>query len=66
MQIVLKAKDEKAKQLSSNYLPMLFQLRRVYNQKGDSKTVQLLDKEIDQVGAQCRKFDKVQKLKGAY
>lgn len=65
-ELINQASDEKAKQLSSNYLPMLFQLRKVYNQKGDDKTVQLLDKEIDLIGVQCKKFDKVQKLKGAY
>ena len=64
--LIADAHDEKAKQLSSNYLPMLFQLRKVYNQRGDVKTVQLLDNEIDQIGVQCRKFDKVQKLKDAY
>ena len=35
--LVNEAKDEKAKQLSANYLPMLLQLRKVYGQKGEQK-----------------------------
>lgn len=64
--LVNHASDEKGKQLSSNYLPMLLQLRRVYNEKGNVKQVKLVDQDIDKVGVQCRKYDKVQQLKGAY
>jgi hypothetical protein len=45
---------------------MLLQLRKVYHQKGDLKNVKLIDADIDKVGVQCRKYDKVQQLKGAY
>lgn len=65
-ELVNHANDEKGKQLSANYLPMLLQLRKVYQEKGDSTSVKLIDAEIDKVGVQCRKYDKVQQLKGAY
>lgn len=65
-ELVNHANDEKGKQLSSNYLPMLLQLRKVYHEKGDSRNVTLIDADIDKVGVQCRKYDKVQQLKGAY
>ena len=58
--------DEKAKQLSANYLPMLFQMRKVYNQKGDTQKVKELDKAIDRVAVQCKKYEKVQHLKSKY
>jgi hypothetical protein len=60
------AKDEKAKQLSANYLPMLLQLRKVYGQKGELKKVKEIDEAIDSVSLQCRKYDQVQKLKSSY
>ena len=65
-ELINQANDEKGKQLSSNYLPMLLQLRKVYHEKGDSRNVTLIDADIDKVGVQCRKYDKVQQLKGAY
>ena len=58
--------DEKAKQLSANYLPMLLQMRKVYKQEGDLKKVSELDKFIDRVAVQCKKYDQVQHLKRMY
>lgn len=60
------AQDEKSKQLSSNYLPMLLQLRKVYGQKEQKEKVKEIDKAIDKVSLQCRKYDQVQKLKSSY
>ena len=64
--LLTKAIDEKGKQLSANYLPMLLQLRSVYSNQDLQNEVKMIDKAIDQVGAQCRKNDQVQKLKKAY
>lgn len=58
--------DEKSKHLSSNYLPMLLQMRKVYGQKGEVDKVKEMDRVIDKIGAQCKKYDQVQKLKSAY
>ena len=64
--LVENAADEKAKQLSANYLPMLLQMRKVYHQQGDIKKVLELDVAIDKIGVQCKKYDRVQDLKKAY
>jgi len=58
--------DETSKQLSSNYLPMLLQMRKVYGQKGDTDKVKEMDRVVDKIGAQCKKYDQVQKLKSSY
>ncbi len=58
--------DEKGKQLSANYLPMLLQMRKVYHAKGDAAKVKELDASIDKIGAQCKKYEQVQSLKQAY
>ena len=58
--------DETAKHLSSNYLPMLLQMRKVYGQKGDTDRVNEMDRVVDKIGAQCKKYDQVQKLKSSY
>lgn len=64
--LVEEATDEKSKQLSANYLPMLLQLRKVYGQKQEKQKVKEIDKAIDKVSIQCRKYDQVQKLKSSY
>ncbi|XOV68230.1 MAG: hypothetical protein ACFHU9_03450 [Fluviicola sp.] len=64
--LVDEAKDEKSKQLSANYLPMLLQLRKVYGQKEEKQKVKEIDKAIDTVSLQCKKYDQVQKLKSSY
>jgi len=65
-ELVSNAKNEKAKQLSANYLPMLLQLRSVYQQKEDAVKLKDVDEASDQVGVQCNKYEQVQKIKGAY
>lgn len=66
MKVVNTPKDDKAKQLSSNYLPMLMHLRKVYHLNGDNKNLKEVDLVIDKVAAQCRKYEQVQGLKNAY
>lgn len=58
--------SDRAKELSSNYLPMLFQLRKVYKEKAEMDKIGEIDEAIDRIGAQSNKYDKVQKLKNAY
>ena len=65
-ELVKNANDEKSKQLSANYLPMLLQMRKVYKQQGNSNKVKELDASIDKIGVQCKKYNQVQTLKGAY
>lgn len=63
--LVDNATDEKAKQLSSNYLPMLLQLRKVYV-KTDQEKLKQVDEASDKVSVQCKKYEQVQKLKNSY
>lgn len=58
--------NEKAKTLSSNYLPMLLHLRKVYTETGEKQKVIEIDKSLDKVAVQCKKYDQVQKLKSSY
>lgn len=64
--LINNATNEKAKQLSSNYLPMLLVLRKVYDQKNETEKVKEIDKALDKVSVQCKKYDQVQKLKSSY
>ncbi len=63
---ITSAKEQKVKKLSANYLPMLLQMRRVYNQVGNQEKVSELDATIDKVAVQCKKYDQVQGLKSKY
>ncbi len=58
--------DEKAKQLSANYLPMLLHLRRAYRATGDNEKLNEVDEVSDHIGVQCRKYEQVQKVKSSY
>ncbi|MFN6014920.1 MAG: tetratricopeptide repeat protein [Flavobacteriales bacterium] len=60
------ATNEKSKQLSANYLPMLLVLRKVYEQKNESEKLNDIDRSIDKIAAQCNKYEQVQKLKKSY
>ena len=64
--LVDNALNEKGKRLSSNYLPMLLQMRKVYNSLNDHKTVAELDLTIDKISVQSGNYEKVQKLKVSY
>lgn len=64
--VVENASDEKSKQLSSNYLPMLLQLRKVYEQQNNTEKLKDVDAATDAVGIQCKKYEQVQKLKSSY
>lgn len=64
--VLIAPADDKARRLSSNYLPMLFLLRKAYSEQGRTKELQEIDQELDKVGAQSDKYEKVQSLKKAY
>lgn len=56
-------KTEKGKQLSSNYLPLLFYLRESYQNAGLMEKVAEIDKAIDCIGVQSNKFSKVNSMR---
>jgi len=58
--------DVKSKELSSNYLPMLFQLRQVYHLMEDIQGIEEIDKLLDRIGLFSGKVEKVQSLKARY
>jgi hypothetical protein len=60
------AQSEKAKSLSSNYLLMLLQLRDVYINQKENQKVKEIDKEIDKISIQSKKYEQVQKIKKKY
>lgn len=64
--LINNATNEKAKQLSANYLPMLLYLRKVYVQTDEKVKLEKIEKELDKVAVQCKKYDQVQKLKSTY
>lgn len=64
--LVYNSLNEKSKQLSANYLPMLLKLREVYIQQNDMDKVAEIDVAIDKVSVQCKKYEQVQKLKKSY
>lgn len=64
--LVENATNDKGKQLSSNYLPMLLVLRKVYEQKNEKEKLKEIDRSIDKIAAQCNKYEQVQKLKKSY
>lgn len=64
--LVYSSLNEKAKQISSNYLPMLLQLRSFYTQQKNFEHVKKIDEALDKVSVQCKKYDQVQKIKKSY
>lgn len=58
--------DEKGKQLSANYLPMLLQLQKVYKQKGEKEKRKKVDEASDKIAVQSKKYEQVQRIKSSY
>lgn len=56
-------KTEKGKQLSANYLPLLFYLRERY-EADDPARLKDIDAAIDKIGVQSNKFSKVNSIRG--
>lgn len=61
---IYKADTEKGKGLTSNYLPMLFYLRELYETNRRTKDLNNIDKAIDQIGMQSNKLSKVNSIRG--
>lgn len=59
----LNFKDDKAKKLSANYLPMLLQLRLAYERSGKNEKLEELDQRIDRIAVLSGKYEQVQKIK---
>lgn len=64
--VIVNPTDEKGKQLSANYLPMLLHLRRAYQLTGEEEKLRDVDEVSDEIGVQCRKYEQVQKVKSSY
>ncbi len=64
--ILENSNDVKSKELSSNYLPMLFQLRHVFNLMEEEQEVVEIDHLLDVIGLFSGKEEKVQSLKAKY
>lgn len=65
-ELVFQSLDAKGKQLSANYLPMLFVLRKAYRQLGDAQNSDKMEREIDRIATQSKKSEQVQKIKPKY
>lgn len=61
-----KATDEKLKDLSSNYLPMLLVLYKHYKTSGETAKLEEVDDAITKVSVQCGKYETVKRLKDSY
>lgn len=62
---ILNATKEKEKQLSANYLPMLLLLRNNYALANETVKLALVEKALNQVAAQSRKQEQIQKMKSS-
>ncbi len=58
--------DFKSKELSSNYLPMLFQLRTAYRMMNEEEEFKKVDRQIDKIAIFCGKEEMVRQLKIKY
>ena len=63
---IIKNGRDKARSLSSNYLPMLLLLRKEYQTNGQQEQVKKIDAVLDQIAVQCGKYEQVQSIKASY
>ena len=64
--VIIKNGRDKARSLSSNYLPMLLLLRKEYQTKGQQDQVKQIDAVLDLISVQCGKYEQVQSIKASY
>jgi hypothetical protein len=64
--VIDQATNQKAKDLSANYLPMLLQLQKVYEERGDEDKRIEVDEISNKISVQCKKYKQVQQLKSSY
>lgn len=55
---------EKGKQLTANYLPMLFYLRDLYENQNKKNEIPPIDKAIEKIGIQTNKLKQIQAILG--
>jgi hypothetical protein len=55
---------EKGKQLTANYLPMLFYLRDLYEKQNKKNEIPPIDKAIEKIGIQTNKLKQIQTILG--
>lgn len=55
---------EKGKQLTANYLPMLFYLRDLYEKQNKKNEIPPIDKAIEKIGIQTNKLKQIQAILG--
>lgn len=60
--LLTKAKDDKGKQLSANYLPVMLSVREHYVSEGNTEQVEVLDQEIAKIVVQSKKQTEFSKL----
>lgn len=63
--MIFNASNEKEKQLSANYLPMLLLLRNRYVLTNETEKLAFVEKALNQVAVQSRKQEQIQKMKSS-
>lgn len=64
--LVYNASNQKTKQLSSNYLPMLLMLYKNYLENDNAEKLTELDEATNKVSVQCNKYEVVRQMKSTY
>lgn len=64
--LVNSAVTEKGRLLSSNYLPMMLFLSKIYGEMKETEKQKEVDKAIEKVAVQCNKYEQVQTVKKSY
>ena len=63
--IIMDASNEKERQLTANYLPMLLILRNTYKLTNETEKLALIEEVLTQVAVQSRKQEQIQKMKSS-
>ncbi|MEY3437563.1 MAG: hypothetical protein RL265_148 [Bacteroidota bacterium] len=63
--IIMEASNEKERQLTANYLPMLLILRNTYKLTNETEKLALIEEVLTQVAVQSRKQEQIQKMKSS-
>ena len=63
---VYNSSNDKMRNLSSNYLPMLLILFEYYKKTEELEKLEIIDEALTKVSVQCDKYEMVKKLKGNY
>jgi hypothetical protein len=63
--IIMEASNEKERQLTANYLPMLLILRNTYMLTNETEKLAFVEEVLTQVAVQSRKQEQIQKMKSS-